>query len=69
MRRNTDRLAEVWLDEYKKYYVSATNKFFKKNATREFGDVSAQKELRKKLNCKPFKWFYETFYKTQKLPY
>lgn len=23
------------------------------------GDLTAQKEIRKKLNCKPFKWFME----------
>jgi polypeptide N-acetylgalactosaminyltransferase len=49
------RLAEVWMDEYKEYYYIRSPEIGKLN----FGDVSEQKKVRDKLQCKPFKWFME----------
>ncbi len=50
---NHMRLAEVWMDEYKEHFYTREPSI----ANLDIGDVSAQKELRKKLGCKPFSWF------------
>jgi len=52
---NHMRLAEVWMDEYKEYYYIRSPEISRLN----FGDVSAQKAIRDKLQCKPFKFFME----------
>jgi polypeptide N-acetylgalactosaminyltransferase len=50
-------LAEVWLDSYKKYYYQAVG-----NEKRDFGDISDQIALRKRLNCKPFDWLVKNIF-------
>lgn len=62
-RWNTDRLAEVWLDDYKKYYYQAVG-----DEKRDFGDISEQVELRKNLKCKNFDWLIKNVYPEIKFP-
>ncbi|ESO90718.1 hypothetical protein LOTGIDRAFT_123129, partial [Lottia gigantea] len=57
VKKNSVRLAEVWMDEYKDYYYERFN-----HDLGEFGDVSARKELRKNLKCKSFDWFVKNVY-------
>lgn len=53
--RNYKRVAEVWMDEYKDFLYMRRPQY----RLLEVNDLSRQKELRKKLNCKSFKWFME----------
>lgn len=84
-RYNTDRIAEVWLDEYKKYYYRKGLKtiyiFLSKNKkiifylflvgdtkNRNFGNISERLEIKKRLNCKSFKWFIENVHPKIEIP-
>ncbi|KAM4726395.1 polypeptide N-acetylgalactosaminyltransferase 10-like [Anableps anableps] len=53
LARNLKRVAEVWMDEYAEYVYQRRPEYRHLSA----GDVTTQKELRNKLNCKNFKWF------------
>ncbi|XP_074659676.1 polypeptide N-acetylgalactosaminyltransferase 5-like [Tubulanus polymorphus] len=57
VQRNTVRLAEVWMDDYKKFYYERIN-----NNPGEFGDVSDRKELRSRLKCQSFDWYVKNIY-------
>uniref|UniRef100_A0A674MPW7 Polypeptide N-acetylgalactosaminyltransferase n=1 Tax=Takifugu rubripes TaxID=31033 RepID=A0A674MPW7_TAKRU len=56
--RNTRRAAEVWMDEYKQYYYSARPSAQGK----VYGSITDRVALRKRLNCKPFRWYMENVY-------
>ncbi|KAI9527293.1 Polypeptide N-acetylgalactosaminyltransferase 10 [Dissostichus eleginoides] len=53
LARNLKRVAEVWMDEYAEYIYQRRPEYRHLSA----GDMSAQKELRIRLNCMNFKWF------------
>ncbi|KAK6166779.1 hypothetical protein SNE40_023401 [Patella caerulea] len=57
VKKNSVRLAEVWMDEYRDYYYERFN-----HDLGDFGDVTARKELRKNLHCKSFDWFVKNVY-------
>uniref|UniRef100_A0A1B0BTJ8 Polypeptide N-acetylgalactosaminyltransferase n=1 Tax=Glossina palpalis gambiensis TaxID=67801 RepID=A0A1B0BTJ8_9MUSC len=62
--RNTRRAAEVWMDEYKKYYYTAVP--LAKNIP--FGNIDERLALKHKLHCKPFKWYLENVYPDLQIP-
>ncbi|XP_015765524.1 PREDICTED: polypeptide N-acetylgalactosaminyltransferase 2-like [Acropora digitifera] len=63
-QKNTRRAVEVWMDDYKKYYYAAVP--YAKNT--DYGDISGRLELRKKLKCKPFKWYVQNVYPELRVP-
>ncbi|XP_036071260.1 polypeptide N-acetylgalactosaminyltransferase 10 isoform X3 [Oryzias melastigma] len=53
LAKNLKRVAEVWMDEYAEYVYQRRPEYRHLSA----GDMTAQKELRSRLNCKNFRWF------------
>ncbi|KAH0519860.1 Polypeptide N-acetylgalactosaminyltransferase 2 [Microtus ochrogaster] len=62
--RNTRRAAEVWMDEYKNFYYAAVPSA--RNVP--YGNIQSRLELRKKLGCKPFKWYLDNVYPELRVP-
>ncbi|XP_054827205.1 polypeptide N-acetylgalactosaminyltransferase 5 isoform X2 [Eublepharis macularius] len=60
VERNLARVAEVWMDEYKDLFYGHGYHLILKNL--DVGNLTQQIELRKRLQCKSFKWYLENVY-------
>ncbi|XP_059053352.1 putative polypeptide N-acetylgalactosaminyltransferase 9 isoform X1 [Achroia grisella] len=57
LKKNSVRLAEVWLDDYAKYYYQRVG-----NDKGDYGDITSRTLLREKLGCKSFEWYLKNIY-------
>eukprot|EP00053_Salpingoeca_punica_P018111 m.176300 g.176300 ORF g.176300 m.176300 type:complete len:585 (-) comp17363_c1_seq1:321-2075(-) len=64
--RNKLRAAEVWMDEFKDIVHRVMPPLPK---TMSLGDVSHMMNIRKKFQCKSFKWYLENVYPEMFVPY
>ena len=62
--RNTKRLAEVWLDDYKDIVYSNLPYLH----SLDTGDLRERKALREKLNCHSFDWYMKNIHPEKRLP-
>ncbi|UYV62339.1 GALNT7 [Cordylochernes scorpioides] len=53
--QNYKRVVEVWMDEYKEYFYTREPMAMLYDA----GDINEQLALKKRLGCRPFKWYME----------
>ena len=59
-------LAEVWMDEYKKFFYIINPGVFK--TAKNFGDISDRIQLRDNLHCKSFQWYLDNIYPDAQIP-
>ncbi|XP_014746089.1 PREDICTED: polypeptide N-acetylgalactosaminyltransferase 5 [Sturnus vulgaris] len=66
VERNLARVAEVWLDEYKELFYGHAYHLLQGSV--DVGDLGQQIQLRKKLQCKTFRWYLQNVYPDLEAP-
>ncbi|PNF39499.1 Polypeptide N-acetylgalactosaminyltransferase 1 [Cryptotermes secundus] len=61
---NTARMVEVWLDEYKSLFYMHRPDLL----GRDIGDLTERVNLKKRLKCKPFRWYLQNVYPGMFIP-
>ncbi|KAJ8939001.1 hypothetical protein NQ314_011251, partial [Rhamnusium bicolor] len=64
MLHNSLRVAYVWMDDYKEYFLSQR----KDSQNIDFGDISSRLQLRRELKCHDFDWYLKNVYPELTLP-
>ncbi|CAL1525926.1 unnamed protein product [Lymnaea stagnalis] len=65
LQRNCLRVADVWLDEYKKVYHERISDLQK---SLDIGDTRDRKAIRDRLQCRPFEWYAKEIYPELYIP-
>jgi len=64
INKNNRRLAEVWMDDYKKFFYIINPGVMKQ----EYGDISDRNSLRSSLKCQSFQWYLDNIYPDAQIP-
>ncbi|XP_007888017.1 polypeptide N-acetylgalactosaminyltransferase 3 [Callorhinchus milii] len=60
--RNLVRLAEVWMDDYKRIFYRRNQPAKKIASEKTYGDITQRLELKQHLQCKNFTWYLKNVY-------